>query len=183
MKLGKPEEESPKATFDEIYKKTYPVMFNLVRKKYANGDYDLARDYCQIGYIRISANFHKYSGKGKIEGWVGKILKNTIINEIRKRKLDIDQDFNFERNEIEDIPYSEDWMGESITTDDIMEAIEDLPEVYKRVLILHYFEGKSFDEIGEILKTHSGTQRGYIFRARNMIRKKLEKIINHQSRI
>lgn len=181
MKIEKAEENSSKVTFEEIYKSTYPSVFNTVKRRYANGDYDLAREYCQIGYIRVSANFDKYSGRGNLEGWVRRVVTNTVFTEMRRKKLEIVDDFDFERNETEDIPYSEEWIGGSITTEDIMESLKDLPETYKRVFILHYFENKTVKEIAEELGTHSGTQRAYLFRARNMVKEKLEKIMEESN--
>lgn len=177
MKLGKTEGEPSKATFDEVYRKTYPSMFRIVMRRYANGDYDLARDYCQIGYIRVSSNFHKYSGKGNLEGWVRRVVTNTILTEMKRRKLETTSEYDFEKTEFEDIAYSEDWMGGTITTEDIMEAIGELPPTYKKVLILHYFEDKTLKEVGKVLGTHSGTQRSNLFKARKALRKKLGETI------
>lgn len=183
MKMEKSEENPSKVTFEEIYKITYPSVFNTVKRRYARGDYDLAKDYCQIGYIRVSANFHKYSGKGNLEGWVRRVVTNTILTEMKKKKLEIVDTFDFERNETEDIPYSEEWIGGSITTEDIIESMKDLPETYKRVFTLHYFENKTVNEIAGKLGTHPGTQRAYLFRARKMVKEKLEEIIEKNNAI
>ena len=69
-------------------------------------------------------------------------------------------------------------MGGSITTSDIINAIDSLPESYRRVVFLYYFENKSLDEIGKMMGTNSGTQRGYLFRARNMLKEKLGGMID-----
>jgi RNA polymerase sigma-70 factor (ECF subfamily) len=165
-------------SFDEVYKKTYPNMFRQVCMKYAKGDEDLAKDFCQIGYLRVNDKLNTYTGEGSLEGWVRRVLVTTIINELRKRSLDTTSDFDFERTDFEDAKYSEDWMGGSITTSDIINAIDSLPEAYRRVVFLHYFENKSLDEIGKMLGTHAGTQRGYLFRARNMLKEKLGSMID-----
>jgi len=166
--------------FSEVYRQTYPNVYKYVCMKYAKGDTDLANEYCQLGYIRVNEKLDKYSGTGSLEGWVRMVVNNTIINELRVRKRDIStvDDVDFSRTEFEDVPYSEDWMGGSISTDNIIKAINSLPDAYKQVVFLYYFQNKSFDEIGEMLGTHPGTQRGYMFRAKKMLKDKLKKLIS-----
>lgn len=164
--------------FSEVYKQTYPNIYRNVCLKFSKGDKNLANEYCQLGYITVSQKLDKYSGTGSLEGWVRTVVSNSILNLLRTKKREIKtiDDVNFERTEFEDVQYSEDWMGGSISTDDIIKAIESLPESYKQVVFLHYFEKKSFDEIGQMFGTHSGTQRGYMFRAKKMLQDKLGKL-------
>lgn len=183
MNSEKTETDQSKVTIEEVYRSTYPTIFRTVMKKYANGDYDLARDYCQIGFIRVSANLHKYSGKGNLEGWVKRVVNNAILTEIRRRKLETVNDWDFERTDTEDVPYSEEWMGGTITTEDIMRVIQELPKTYRNALILFYFEKKSFKEIEKITGTEQATQRAYLFRARNILKEKLGKIIDRRIKI
>ena len=164
--------------FNDVYNQTYPKMFKIICMKYAKGDEDLAKDYCQIGYLHVSKNLDKFSGSGSLEGWVRRVLTNSIINEIRKRKIDTTSEFDFERTDIEDTKYSEEWMGGSITTNDIINAIDALPETYRRVVFLHYFEGKNFEEIGTMVGTPAATQRAYLFRAKKILKEKLGNLID-----
>ena len=83
-------------------------MFRTVCMKYSNGDYDLANDYCQLGYVKVHKNLHTFKGEGSIEGWVRRVLITTIINEIRLKKqkkyIDTTTDYDFERTDLADEP-------------------------------------------------------------------------------
>ena len=92
--------------FDDVYRKTYPYMFRAVCMKYAKGDYDLASDYCQLGYLRVNDKLDTFRGDGSLEGWVRRVISTTILNELRGKKSDIvtTKDFDFERNDVSDEP-------------------------------------------------------------------------------
>jgi RNA polymerase sigma factor (sigma-70 family) len=92
--------------FDDVYKQTYRNMFRGVCMKYANGDYDLASDYCQLGYLRVNDKLDTFKGEGSLEGWVRRVISTTILNELRGKKKAVvtTKDFDFERNDVSDEP-------------------------------------------------------------------------------
>ena len=65
--------------FDEVYKQTYRNMFRSVCMKYAKGDYDLASDYCQLGYLRVNDKLSTFKGEGSLEGWIRRVISTTIL--------------------------------------------------------------------------------------------------------
>ena len=60
----------------------------------------------------------------------------------------------------------------------IQTAIDELPERYRYVILLRHKEEKSYEEISEILNLPLGTVKAQIFRAREILNKKLRSIIN-----
>ena len=69
--------------FDEVYKQTYRNMFRAVCMKYAKGDYDLASDYCQLGYLRVNDKLSTFKGEGSLEGWIRRVISTTLCNPLR----------------------------------------------------------------------------------------------------
>ena len=59
----------------------------------------------------------------------------------------------------------------------IQEAIQELPERYRHVILLRHMEEKSYDEIADILGLPLGTVKAQIFRAREMLNQKLKEKI------
>ncbi len=55
----------------------------------------------------------------------------------------------------------------------VLEAVLDLPEKYRDVVYLHYFEGYTAPEIGEILKKNVHTVYSLLERAKKRLREKL----------
>lgn len=167
--------------FDEIYKKTYPTMFRTVCMKYSNGDYDLASDYCQLGYVKVHKNLHTFKGEGSIEGWVRRVLITTIINEMRLKKqkkyIDTTTDYDFERTDLADEPEENiediDFMGK-YSAKDIRNAIASLPEGYMFVFYQYFYKDKSHKEIANMLGIDEGTSRSQLAKAKSKIKNYLE---------
>jgi RNA polymerase sigma factor (sigma-70 family) len=161
--------------FDSIYKSLYPKMFRQVCLRYANGDRDKADDYCQLGFIKVHEKMGMYDGSGSIEGWIRRIITNTIIDELRRekrapKKKEVDfgrQDFDIEDPTNEEPLYS---------LSDIKDAIETLSPAYKKIFELYYFEDMTHQEIGDELGISDGTSKSNLFKAKAKIKSYLEKL-------
>ena len=166
--------------FDEIYKKTYPSMFRTVCMKYAKGDYDLASDYCQLGYVRVHDKLHTFKGDGSLEGWIRRVITTTILNEFRKkRSIETTNDFDFERNDVSDQPEEKfediDFMGK-YSAKDIRDAISSLPEGYMFVFYQYFYKDKSHKEIANMLGIDEGTSRSQLSKAKTKVKNYLENL-------
>jgi RNA polymerase sigma-70 factor (ECF subfamily) len=67
----------------------------------------------------------------------------------------------------------------TVTLNDLQPALHDevsrLPEKYRLPIILTYLQGKSNEEVAELLEWPVGTVKGRLFRARNMLRSRLSR--------
>jgi len=163
--------------FDEVYKTTHPTVFREVCMKLAKGDLDQAKDLCQIGYMKVFKNLDQYSGTGSLTGWVRRVVQNEIFNEFRKRKLDTQTDFDFEKADLEDKPEEEEFLISSVGKGNLRKAIESLPEGYKTILLLYYFSGMRHNKISELLGIDPGTSRSQLSKARESLRKSVGKYL------
>ena len=62
---------------------------------------------------------------------------------------------------------------EKIATDDIIQVVMALPQKYKTVVYLYYYEGYNSAEIAAILKKPKSTIRNYLHEARGLLRERL----------
>jgi RNA polymerase sigma-70 factor (ECF subfamily) len=60
-----------------------------------------------------------------------------------------------------------------IVDDEVLRAIDALPEAFRETLVLSDVEGMSYQEIGRILEIPVGTVKSRLFRARQMLQGKL----------
>lgn len=164
--------------FDEVYKLTHPVVFREVCMKMAKGDVDQAKDFCQIGYMKVLKNLEQYSGTGNLTGWVRTVVKNEIFNEFRKRKLDVQSDYDFERADLEDKPEEGEFLISQVGKGNLRKAIESLPEGYKTILLLYHFSDLTHNKIGDLLGIDAGTSRSQLSKARVALKKTVGKYLN-----
>lgn len=161
--------------FDLEYKRLYPKIFRQICLRYANGDKEKANDFCQLGFIKVHQKMGMYDGSGSLEGWIQRIIKNTIIDELRKEKRSPkrkDVDFGREDLDLEDMPNEEPMFSMS----DIKDAMETLSPSYKRIFNMYYFEDMSHQEIAHELGISDGTSKSNLFKAKANVKSYLEKL-------
>lgn len=124
----------------------------------------------------------KFEEGTNAKAWLFKILKNAYINQYRK---DARQPSMVDYDEV--AVYQEEEEGQSTSYFDLREEIFDqmmgdevstalnaLPEEFRTVIWLCDIEGFSYEEIAKITDIPIGTVRSRLFRARNMLKEKLQ---------
>lgn len=152
---------------EDLYEDYWEKMLCQVCLKYTN-NIEQAEDWCQNGFIKIYNKLHKYENTGSLEGWVRRIIRNTIIDELRKKKIEFTdkryQDIGVEVDEEIDI---------NPIVLEIMRVKENLSPSYKRVFELYVFEELKHREIAELLNISEGTSKSNYSKAKKAIRKML----------
>ena len=163
--------------FSDVYKQTFPKVFNSVCMKYAKGDYDLAQEFCQIGYLRVLDKLSQYSGKGSIGGWVSRVVTTTILDELKKKKREgIKVDVDSAKEDFSDVNYDNDFMGGRFSEKDIKKAIDILPTGYKAVFVMYFFKNMKHKEIADVLNIDEVTSRTQLHKAKKIVKKYLEEL-------
>lgn len=163
---------------NQLFRLTYGKMLATCIR-YAGSQED-ARDIVQEGYIKVFAKLSGYNGKGSFEGWMRRIMVNTAIDSIRKRKL-VMQSMNedeYDRYGEEDTEESWDEILNRETSR-IMEAIGKLSPRYRMVFNLYVVEEYTHQEIAELLNISVGASKSNLFKAKkNLIQYLKEEISN-----
>jgi RNA polymerase sigma-70 factor (ECF subfamily) len=165
--------------FEKIYKDFFPEVLRNVYATYANRDMDLAQDYCQLGFIKVYQNLSSFESENlkSLKCWIRQVVKNTIIDEIRKnkKKEDRDKNFNFNNIEVLEDEYDDLFMGK-YTEKDIQDSISSLPERQQKVFRLYYFSNLQHIQISDKLGITEGTSKSQLFKAKATVKKFLENL-------
>lgn len=171
----KMKKKSQKALY-EIYS---PVLYGMALRY--SSDSSEADDILQDAFIKIFTNIKQYKGTGSFEGWIKKILVNSAIGYIRKYKKQHFDDFN----EINETRIKNFKIDESdFTKEELMTAINKLPEGFRLIFNLYAIEGYKHKEIAEMLNIKTGTSKSQYSRARKILQHKLlemQKMPNEKS--
>jgi len=149
--------------------------------------YRMVRDKTQVEdlvqeiFIKAFSSLKSYSSNYAFSTWLYKIATNHTIDYLRRKKLStlsIDQPVKTKDGEIEyelpDTSYRPDrYVLEDQRRELIQEAIDSLPPKYYRVIVLRHQQERSYEEIALELKLPLGTVKAHIFRARELLYKKL----------
>jgi RNA polymerase sigma-70 factor (ECF subfamily) len=154
---------------DEIIKKYKDIIFRMVYMHI--GDFHKSEDITQEIFIKIYRNLNKFRGDSSLYTWIYKIAINTIKTHGSKDKeLYVDY---FE--DISDDAWDESKLLEGIQKANVVSLMQSLPNKYKEVLILYYYQDLKVEEISYITGEPSGTIKSKLHRGRNMLKSMLLK--------
>ena len=154
----------------------FSLVFRMVRNR------ELAEDLAQETFIKVLNAIQSYRPEFKFSSWVFKIANNSAIDHLRKRELDT---LSLEGSPHADTPElieatalqigerGENQLDEVANRElggTIEEAIAKLRPEYRSCILLRHVEGRSYEEIAEMLNLPLGTVKTYIHRARNELR-------------
>lgn len=173
-----------KAEKDAQFEKEFmPLISSLYNFAYRlTLDEDDANDLVQETYLKAYRFFDSYEQGTNAKAWLFRILKNSFINDFRKKSK---QPSKVDYQEVESFYNSED-VDENITVDLRVESIQDMigDEVatalnslavdFRTIIILCDLEGFTYEEMAKILDIPIGTVRSRLHRARNLLKEKLK---------
>jgi RNA polymerase sigma-70 factor (ECF subfamily) len=128
-----------------------------------------ARDATQDTLLKVMRHLERYNPRFRFSTWVFGIARNTCIDEYRRRRRLVN--LPPERDVKDDGPSPAEEAGRAFRSDRLHAALEQLPDMYREILVLYHFEHLKYSEISEVLGIPMGTVMNRIFRARRRLRK------------
>lgn len=156
-----------------FYERFSPMLFGLCRR-YARCKQD-AEDIFQEAFVKAYEQLEKYSFKGSLEGWLRKLFVNHALNFYRYDKSNrfVDEQ---EYGSLVQKPLQ----IESLSNEELLRMIEELPDNYRMVFNMIEIEGYSYTELSEQLQTSPNSLRGVNFKAKKLLREKIEKKLQNK---
>jgi RNA polymerase sigma-70 factor (ECF subfamily) len=192
-KLAVPEEKLSDHALIEATTKGDEEAFAEIVRRYRNpitnylyrflNDYEEAIDLAQETFVRVYFAADRYHTEFAFSTYIYRIASNLAITELRKRKrrkmLSLtglfqpgDETADFQPADERKLPDVD--LIDNEQNAIVGKAIAALPLKYRAPIILRDIEGKSYDEIAEILKLGLGTTKSRISRARALLKEKLK---------
>jgi RNA polymerase sigma-70 factor, ECF subfamily len=160
-----------------IFRLLYGKM-KVVCMRYAS-DADTAEDLVQEGFIKVFEKVANFNMEGSFEGWVRRIMVNNAIDYIRKNKaLHLSmEDEHVQRKADAMSGEAEEETPEylNISPEQILQAMQQLSPAYRAVFNLYVMENMAHHEIAEALEISVGTSKSNLAKARQNLKKILEK--------
>jgi RNA polymerase sigma-70 factor, ECF subfamily len=126
-----------------------------------------ARDAAQDTMVKLLRSLHRYDRQWRFQTWALGIARNTCIDEFRRRRRRSDQ----EAPDVADpAPGPHERTARQERADAVHAALEQVPPLYREVLVLYHFEHLKYQEIADLLGIPIGTVMNRIFRARGKLR-------------
>lgn len=172
--------DGKKSSFEELMRRYNRKIYNFVFRMIRNEE--VAIELTQDFFIKIFTVLHKYNFEYKFSTWAYRICYNLVIDHIRKNQALVDSlndDSVSQRKMLESKNYvSEDGFDQlekyEIKTF-LWEVVELMPQKYRELILMRYLQELKYDEIAEIADLPVGTVKNRIFKAKELLRKEIEK--------
>ena len=174
--------DGDEAAFGEIMTRYRGPITNYLYR-FLN-DYEEAVDLAQETFVRVYFAIDRYHTQFAFSTYIYRIATNLAISEIRKRKrrrllsltglFQSDDDSPVEFQPPDTRVLADEELENEERDKTIARAIAALPEKYRVPVILRDIEGKTYDEVAEIMGLGLGTTKSRISRGRGLLKEKLQ---------
>lgn len=135
-----------------------------------------AEDVLQEAFTYAFRKLDTFRFESSFGAWLKRIVVNTSINHLKKRRLDLiytDKEIDIEPEES-----TVDYENIRFEIEKVRQAIEKLPDGYRVIFSLYLIEGYDHKEISEIMNISESTSKSQFLRAK----KKIKEILEHHER-
>jgi len=163
--------EAFRALVVRYQRKVYAVALGIVK------DPDLAWDVAQDAFVRVYTHLGEFKGESAFSTWVFRIATHLGIDAVRRERTRSKQDVD-EADELAIAEGGEGILATALGTnpqetalrrelrDKMTEALAQIPEKHRTILVLREVEGLSYEELAERLGINKGTVMSRLFHAR-----------------
>lgn len=145
---------------EQMIEKYSNMIYRLAMAR--TGNRENSEDIYQEVFLRLAKKMPDFKNEEHEKAWLIRVTincsKNLLNSAFLKHRTEIDENISFETEERHDIYY----------------AVQKLPQKYKTVIYLYYYEDYSIKEISRILHNNENTVKSRLSRARKALEKSIE---------
>jgi len=145
---------------NEIIEKYSDMVYRIAITRC--GTVENAEDVFQDVFMKFSEKNPRFENSEHEKAWFIRVTinltKNLKQSSWNKKVVTLDESIVFEKKE----------------ENDIFSIVCELPQNYRTVIYLLYYEGYKVKEISDLMKTSEGTIKTWLFRAREILKEKIE---------
>jgi len=140
-------------------------------------DYEEANEITQEAFFAVWQGLPSFRGEALFSTWLYRIAYHCCVRQLERRKRERTLQVVMQAEQILEGVNKEKLAEEIIELRDwqtaVREQLEKLPTRYRLVLILRHFQEMTYEEMADVLAMPVGTIKTHLFRARNLLKKRL----------
>lgn len=168
--------EGNREAFEQLVKQYQKSLFNFIYRYV--GERGAAEDLTQEVFLRVFLAAKRFETRpgASVSSWIYRIAYHLSLNEIKRRERFFRMSNHFEDTRPgEGERSSADLMEAKALRQTVLSALQLLPENQRAALLLRVNEGLSYQEISEVIGVSLSSVESLLFRARQALRRHLEK--------
>ncbi len=166
--VQKNDDAARRALFEEYYRRTYAVVFGILRSR------ESAEDITQDAFIKAFENMHRLREQEKFGSWLAVIASNLARNYLKREKRVLYTDDLAQFSAAGGCADTEEEVLREFEIERVRAAIRLLPPDHYQVVVLQYYYDLKVEEIAQMLQISTGTVKSRLFRARQKLSRLLE---------
>lgn len=152
-------------------RRVFSLVFRMLQQ------YEEASEVTQETFLAAWQGLPAFRGEARFSTWLYRIAYNCSLKQLEQRKRDRALQANMEAEQMlvgnAQEPVDARLEARALQTL-VREQLSRLPAKYRIVLILRHLQDMSYEEMAELLKIPIGTIKTHLFRARNLLKERLE---------
>ncbi len=164
--------------FAQLVQRYQRRVFNLVYRMLQQ--YEEATEITQETFLAAWQGLPAFRGDARFPTWLYRIAYNCSLKQLELRKRDRALQVALETEQVLEDANNEHRANAEIDARDrqalIQEHLSHLPAKYRIVLILRHLQDMTYEEMAEILTMPIGTIKTHLFRARNLLKERLQSL-------
>jgi RNA polymerase sigma-70 factor, ECF subfamily len=164
--------------FAQLVQRYQRLVFNLVYRMLQQ--YEEATEITQETFLAAWQGLPSFRGDARFPTWLYRIAYNCSLKQLELRKRDRALQVALEENKT--LENANDEQRENAELDArehqilMQDHLSHLPAKYRIVLILRHLQDMTYEEMAEILTMPIGTIKTHLFRARNLLKERLQSL-------
>jgi len=164
--------------FGLIISRYLKLVYNFVHR--FSGNSDDTPDIVQEVFIKVWKNLKKFDLDKNFKTWLFAIARNTAIDWLRKKKnilfseLDLhieENEKSFEESVADTEPLPDEIFQRKELKKELENALQKIKPDFREIILLHYTENLTFEEISEMVGRPLNTTKSHHHRALHSLRK------------
>src|SRR5690242_5029097 len=164
--------------FAQLVQRHQRRVFNLVFRMLQQ--YEEANEVTQETFLAAWQGLSSFRGDARFSTWLYRIAYNCCLKQLEQRKKDKALNAAIQEEHLLDLAGEENAAMTQIETADrqslVHEHLSTLPAKYRIVLVLRHLQDMTYEEMAEILTMPIGTIKTHLFRARNLLKERIQAI-------
>lgn len=157
--------------FAQLVQRYQRRVFNLVYRMLQQ--YEEANETTQETFLAAWQGLPAFRGDARFATWLYRIAYNCSLKQLEQRKRDKALQVALEAEQ-DDAKLVDTEMDVRDRQALVREHLSHLPAKYRIVLILRHLQDMTYEEMAEILTMPIGTIKTHLFRARNLLKERLQ---------
>jgi RNA polymerase sigma-70 factor, ECF subfamily len=162
--------------FAQLVQRHQRRVFNLVFRMLQQ--YEEANEVTQETFFAAWQGLPSFRGDARFSTWLYRIAYNCCLKQLEQRKRDTVLQAAIQAEQVFQEESCDERAAEELETRErqalVREHLSLLPTKYRVVLILRHLQEMTYEEMAEILTVPIGTIKTHLFRARNLLKDRLE---------